>query len=59
MIFAKRFLKDDGIILFTCNNRFGVETWNCNSPENTEKKKNMSKKEIENTLQQLGIDNYK
>ena len=59
LIFAKKYLKDDGIILFTCNNRFGLETWNCDNSENIYKKKNMSKKEIENTMQQLGIDNYK
>lgn len=56
--FAKEYLKDDGTILFTADNEFGLKTYNINC-ENTENKRYISKNKIEEILKEFGMDNYK
>lgn len=56
--FAKRYLKDDGTILFTTDNQFGLKTYNVNC-EKVENKKYISKNKIEEILHQYNLNNYK
>lgn len=56
--FAKKYLKEDGIILFTCDNMFGLKTFNINMQiEDT--KKYLSREYIENIIKEVGFENYK
>lgn len=56
--FAKKQLHPEGTILFTCDNKFGLDICNINC-QKTETKRYISKKEIEETLNTLGFTNYK
>lgn len=56
--FSKLYLNNNGVILFTCDNKFGLKTYNFNS-QIDEENKCLSKKEIENYLKKYGYKKYK
>ncbi len=57
--FCKKYLKDNGTILFTCDNKFGIRNTNVNCNRDTSNINNMSKKEIEEILKEYNFNNYK
>lgn len=57
--FIKKYIKEDGIILFTADNKFGLKTYNINFEEPEEGKHYISKSKIEEILPQYGLNNYK
>lgn len=56
--FAQNHLKENGKILFSCNNKYGLDTYNtdCESDIN---KKLISKKQIQEELKKQNISDYK
>lgn len=56
--FSKRYLKEDGTILFTCDNKFGLKTYNVNLQENNTKKY-LSGDKIKNIIQKAEFYNCK
>lgn len=56
--FAKKYLKENGTILFTCDNKFGLKTYNVYLQENN-MKNNLSGDKIKNIIQKAGFENCK
>lgn len=56
--FAKKYLKNDGTILFTTDNEFGLKTYHINCKE-TKDKKCISRNRIEEVLRKFDMKNYK
>lgn len=56
--FSKKYINEDGTILFTCDNRYGLQNYNINC-EITENKNYLSKIEIEEILKEKNIEKYK
>ena len=72
LLSAKRLLKDDGIILFAIENRFGLKYWLGASEDHLQKPfagiegykeaktaKTFSRKELENILDRVGLSNHR
>ena len=58
--FAQNHIEEDGTIIFSCNNKYGLNTYVNDCSKTNEKEENLlSKNQIERILKELNILNYK